>query len=116
LNGVSPRDNQGANMKQIHYDRLRYSWNNDNGVLVDVVFTPYTKEDLVAMGRMDTNPDEGFGWIEGTVESGGTYSRLFHATATSDWPRGYRKRFHYFTASRDVRKHGDEYEYTRCTV
>ena len=98
-----------------HYDRVCYSWNNDNGILTDVTFTPYTAEDLVAMGR-SPEVNEGFGWIEGTVESGGTDSRLFHATATNKWEVGSRMRFHYFTADRDVRKINGDHVYVRCTV
>lgn len=97
------------------YPVLRYSWNNDNGVLTHVIYTPWTDEQIRAVNRDPATIGE-VGTITGIVRSGGQSSRLFHARATRPWPVGEPLSFDWFTADRDVRDLGDgEFAYTRCT-
>ena len=101
--------------KKRHYPVLHYSWNNDNGVLIDVVYTPYTDDQIRDLNRKPEEVGE-LGRIVGTVRSGGQTSRLFHASATRPWPVGELMTFDWFTADRDVRKSLDgTFSYTRCT-
>ncbi len=100
----------------IHYPVLHYSWNNDNGILEDVTYTPYTDDELRSLGMKPEEVGE-VGSIQGTVRCGGQFARLFHATNTTPWPIGKRITFDYFTADRDVRRNNDEsFSYSRCTV
>ncbi len=99
-----------------HYPELRYSWNNENGVLTNVTYTPYTDDEI--RDHLGRNPLEvgELGKIEGIVKSGGESSRLFHCTAHKPWPVGERRSFDWFTADRDVRNLGDGvFAYSRHT-
>lgn len=98
-----------------HYPVLHYSWNNDNGILEDVTYTPYTDDEIRDLGR---NPKEigELGSIKGVVRCGGQFSRLFHVTHNTPWPIGKRITFDWFTADKDVRENKDgTFSYVRCT-